>query len=55
MGEATVTAAAESLLLKQVVVNNVYGFLRKNLWESHKALSIPIFFISNTFLNYFQI
>ncbi|KAG0533187.1 hypothetical protein BDA96_04G171100 [Sorghum bicolor] len=41
MGEATVTAAAGSSLLKRVVVNNVYGFLRKNLRESHKALSIP--------------
>ncbi|OQU85023.1 hypothetical protein SORBI_3004G160000 [Sorghum bicolor] len=42
MGEATVTAAAGSSLLKRVVVNNVYGFLRKNLrGESHKALSIP--------------
>ncbi|XP_066327538.1 LOW QUALITY PROTEIN: potassium transporter 19-like [Miscanthus floridulus] len=41
MGEATVTAAAGSSLLKRVVVNSVYGFLRKNLRESHKALSIP--------------
>ncbi|CAN6272847.1 unnamed protein product [Urochloa humidicola] len=41
MGEATVTAAAGSSLVKRVVVNNVYGFLRKNLWETHKALSIP--------------
>ena len=30
-----------SSLLKRVVVNNVYGFLRKNLLESHEALSIP--------------
>lgn len=40
-GEATVTAAAGSSVMKRVVVNNVYGFLRKNLRESHKALSIP--------------
>ncbi|CAD6250877.1 unnamed protein product [Miscanthus lutarioriparius] len=40
MGEATVTAAAGSSLLKRVVVNSVYGFLRKNLRERHKALSI---------------
>nr|CAB3449897.1 unnamed protein product [Digitaria exilis] len=41
MGEATVTAAAGSSVVKRLVVNNVYGFLRKNLRESHKALSIP--------------
>ncbi|TVU29922.1 hypothetical protein EJB05_21515 [Eragrostis curvula] len=41
MGEASVTAAAGSSVVKRVVVNNVYGFLRKNLRESHKALSIP--------------
>ncbi|CAL5057998.1 unnamed protein product [Urochloa decumbens] len=41
MGEATVTAKAGSSLVKRVVVNNVYGFLRKNLRETHKALSIP--------------
>ena len=41
MGEATVTAAPGSSWAKRVVVNNVYGFLRKNLPESHKALSIP--------------
>ncbi|KAK8462261.1 hypothetical protein SEVIR_1G177900v4 [Setaria viridis] len=41
MGEATVTAAAGSSVVKRVVVNNVYGVLRKNLRESHKALSIP--------------
>jgi KUP system potassium uptake protein len=41
MGESSVTAAEGSSLLKRVVVNSVYGFLRKNLRESHKALSIP--------------
>jgi len=41
MGEASVTAAPGSSWAKRVVVNNVYGFLRKNLRESHKALSIP--------------
>ncbi|RLN08046.1 potassium transporter 19-like [Panicum miliaceum] len=41
MGEATVTAAAGSSWAKRVAVNNVYGFLRKNLPERHKALSIP--------------
>jgi KUP system potassium uptake protein len=41
MGESSVTAAEGSSLLKRVVVNSVYGFLRKNLREGHKALSIP--------------
>ena len=40
MGEPTVTAAGSSVV-KRVVVNNVYGFLRKSIRESHKALSIP--------------
>ncbi|GJN21174.1 hypothetical protein PR202_gb08630 [Eleusine coracana subsp. coracana] len=41
MGEASVTAAPGSSVLKKVVVNKVYGFLRRNLREGHKALSIP--------------
>ncbi|VAH68914.1 unnamed protein product [Triticum turgidum subsp. durum] len=41
MGEAEVAAAPGSSALKRVVVNYVYTFLRKNLSESHKALSIP--------------
>ncbi|KAL6899129.1 hypothetical protein ACP4OV_005787 [Aristida adscensionis] len=41
MGGASVTAAAGSSVVKRVVVNNVYGFLRKNLREGHRALSIP--------------
>ncbi|VAH84925.1 unnamed protein product [Triticum turgidum subsp. durum] len=41
MGEAEVAAAPGSSGLKRIVVNYVYTFLRKNLSESHKALSIP--------------
>ncbi|XP_020147103.1 potassium transporter 19-like [Aegilops tauschii subsp. strangulata] len=41
MGEAEVAAAPGSSVLKRIVVNYVYTFLRKNLSESHKALSIP--------------
>ncbi|CAM0870697.1 unnamed protein product [Alopecurus aequalis] len=41
MGEANVTAKAKSSLLKKIVVNYVYTFLRKNLTEGHKALAIP--------------
>jgi KUP system potassium uptake protein len=41
MGEANVAAAAGSSVIKTIVVNCVYNFLRKNLSESHKALSIP--------------
>lgn len=41
MGEANVTAAAGSSVMKRIVVNYVYTFLRKNLREGHKALSIP--------------
>ncbi|EMS63900.1 Potassium transporter 20 [Triticum urartu] len=40
-GEADVVAAPGSSLMKRVVVNYVYTFLRKNLSESHKALAIP--------------
>lgn len=41
MGEANVTAKAKSSILKKIVVNYVYTFLRKNLTEGHKALAIP--------------
>uniref|UniRef100_A0A453BWB0 Potassium transporter n=1 Tax=Aegilops tauschii subsp. strangulata TaxID=200361 RepID=A0A453BWB0_AEGTS len=41
MGEANVTAEAKSSILKKVVVNHVYTFLRKNLTEGHKVLAIP--------------
>uniref|UniRef100_A0ACD5UAI3 Uncharacterized protein n=1 Tax=Avena sativa TaxID=4498 RepID=A0ACD5UAI3_AVESA len=41
MGEANVTAKAKSSVLKKIVVNYVYTFLRKNLTEGHKALAIP--------------
>ncbi|EAZ23233.1 hypothetical protein OsJ_06923 [Oryza sativa Japonica Group] len=41
MGEANVTAAAGSSVMKRIVVNYVYTLLRKNLREGHKALSVP--------------
>uniref|UniRef100_A0ACD5YZE6 Uncharacterized protein n=1 Tax=Avena sativa TaxID=4498 RepID=A0ACD5YZE6_AVESA len=41
MGEANVAAAAGSSVMKRIVVNYMYNFLRKNLSDSHKALSIP--------------
>ncbi|VAI53919.1 unnamed protein product [Triticum turgidum subsp. durum] len=40
-GEADVVAAPGSPVMKRVVVNYIYTFLRKNLSESHKALAIP--------------
>ncbi|CAL5067500.1 unnamed protein product [Urochloa decumbens] len=41
MGEANVSAGPKSSILKKIVVNYIYTFLRKNLTEGHKALSIP--------------
>jgi KUP system potassium uptake protein len=41
MGEANVSAQSKSSVLKKIVVNYVYSFLRKNLPAGHKALSIP--------------
>ncbi|KAI3991954.1 hypothetical protein MKX01_012899 [Papaver californicum] len=41
LGETEVVAEEKSSLLKQVVVNYLYHFLRKNLRESDKILSIP--------------
>ncbi|CAO1945176.1 unnamed protein product [Urochloa humidicola] len=41
MGEANVLAEPNSSILKKVVVNCIYTFLRNNLAEGHKALSIP--------------
>uniref|UniRef100_A0ACD5XWX8 Uncharacterized protein n=1 Tax=Avena sativa TaxID=4498 RepID=A0ACD5XWX8_AVESA len=41
MGEANVTAKSNSSILKKIVVNYVYTFLRKNMTEGHKALAIP--------------
>uniref|UniRef100_N1R161 Potassium transporter n=1 Tax=Aegilops tauschii TaxID=37682 RepID=N1R161_AEGTA len=40
-GEADVVAAPGSSVMKRIVVNYVYTFLRRNLSESHKALAIP--------------
>jgi KUP system potassium uptake protein len=40
-GEANVSAAPNSSILKKLVVNYIYTFLRKNLTEGHNALSIP--------------
>ncbi|KAK8448720.1 hypothetical protein SEVIR_7G090300v4 [Setaria viridis] len=41
MGEANVIAAPKSSVVKKIVVDYVYTFLRKNLTEGEKALSIP--------------
>ncbi|KAI3855581.1 hypothetical protein MKX03_006619 [Papaver bracteatum] len=41
LGETEVVAEENSSILKQVVVNYLYHFLRKNLMESDKILSIP--------------
>nr|BAB32443.1 high-affinity potassium transporter [Phragmites australis] len=41
MGEANVSAGPKSSILKKIVVNYIYTFLRKNLNEGHNALSIP--------------
>jgi KUP system potassium uptake protein len=41
MGEANVSAGPNSSVLKKIVVNYIYTFLRKNLTEGHKALAIP--------------
>ncbi|WVZ85452.1 hypothetical protein U9M48_032379 [Paspalum notatum var. saurae] len=41
MGEANVSAGPKSSILKKVVVNYIYTFLRKNLTEGHRALAIP--------------
>ncbi|RCV33425.1 hypothetical protein SEVIR_7G090200v4 [Setaria viridis] len=41
MGEANVSAQPKSSIMKKIVVNYVYSFLRKNLPAGHKALSIP--------------
>lgn len=41
MGSANVIAGPESPTLKVVVVDYVYSFLRRNLAEGHKVLSIP--------------
>jgi KUP system potassium uptake protein len=40
-GEANVSAAPNSSILKKLVVNYIYTFLRKNLTEGQNALSIP--------------
>jgi KUP system potassium uptake protein len=37
MGESSVKAAVGSSVLKRVVVNGVYGFLKKNLQDRHKV------------------
>ncbi|AQK43486.1 potassium transporter 1 isoform X1 [Zea mays] len=41
MGEANVIAGPESSAAKKIVVDYVYAFLRKNLTEGEKVLSIP--------------
>ncbi|KAJ1270828.1 hypothetical protein BS78_06G081000 [Paspalum vaginatum] len=41
MGEANVIARPKSYALKKIVVDYVYTFLRKNLTEGEKVLSIP--------------
>ncbi|KAG8070843.1 hypothetical protein GUJ93_ZPchr0006g40960 [Zizania palustris] len=41
MGEANVTAATGSSVMKRIVVDYVYTFLRNNLRQGHKALSVP--------------
>ncbi|XP_039772686.1 potassium transporter 19-like isoform X2 [Panicum virgatum] len=41
MGEANVIAGPNSSLVKKVVVDYIYTFLRNNLTEGEKALSIP--------------
>ncbi|CAI0463741.1 unnamed protein product, partial [Linum tenue] len=41
LGEAEVVAEANSSLLKKLVVNYAYSFLRKNFREGEKVLAIP--------------
>ncbi|KAI3972136.1 hypothetical protein MKW92_006381 [Papaver armeniacum] len=41
LGETEIVAEENSSILKQVVVNYLYHFLRKNLRENDKILSIP--------------
>lgn len=41
MGSANVISGPKSSVLKKVVVDYVYAFLRRNLTEGHKVLSIP--------------
>ena len=41
MGEANVIAGPNSSLVKKVVVDYIYTFLKNNLTEGEKALSIP--------------
>ncbi|XP_062225522.1 potassium transporter 1-like isoform X2 [Phragmites australis] len=41
MGEANVSAGPKSSIMKKIVVNYVYSFLRRNLPAGHKALSVP--------------
>ncbi|XP_062209323.1 potassium transporter 21-like [Phragmites australis] len=41
LGESEVVARPESSLLKKIVVNYIYSFLRKNFMQGEKMLSIP--------------
>jgi len=41
MGETNVIAGPKSSTAKKIVVDYVYTFLRKNLMEGEKVLSIP--------------
>lgn len=41
IGEAEVVARSQSSFFKKIVVNNLYGFLRKNFRQGEKAMAIP--------------
>ncbi|KAF8722307.1 hypothetical protein HU200_022620 [Digitaria exilis] len=41
LGESEVVARPQSSLLKKIVVNYIYSFLRKNFMQGEKMLSIP--------------
>lgn len=41
LGETEVVARPQSSLLKKIVVNYIYSFLRKNFMQGEKMLSIP--------------
>ncbi|CAN6298693.1 unnamed protein product [Urochloa humidicola] len=41
LGESEVVARPQSSLLKKIVVNHIYSFLRKNFMQGEKMLSIP--------------
>ncbi|KAK6922481.1 Potassium transporter [Dillenia turbinata] len=41
LGEAEVVAQHNSSLLKKIVVNNIYGFLRRNVRQGENVMAIP--------------